>query len=244
MYEYKVYYHEGNKLGIGDDWFQTISAETPQQAYRKFIQGVGVFSEIVYVEDKAFLGGLIEFNNHCKTDTQDGVGEKNKSIETEIPNKDIKKYDCEYQNPSTLDYGVEWKKNITASSHKEAYHKFLEEVGIYPRAVLVGTGLFAKNVLFEDHIAAAKEKEKKEKADALRKQKEADKQKKLKQLKSSVEFGDISVETTTEKILLNIAFNQEKQFNELRKLNSKLWSFWIFFIGLPILAWIIITANS
>ena len=34
------------------------------------------------------------------------------------------------------------------------------------------------------------------------------------------------------------------EYEELKKLNYKLWSFWIFFIGLPILAWIIIAANS
>ena len=157
----------------------------------------------------------------------------------------MKKYDCEYQNPSALGYGVKWQKKITASSHKEAYHKFLEEVGIHPKGVLVGTGLFAKNVLFEDHIAAAKEKEKKEKADAFRiqkeaeadafrMQKEADKQKNLKQIKSSLEFEDITVETTTEKILLNIAFNQEKHFKELKKLNFKLMMFWIILVVIPI----------
>ena len=59
----------------------------------------------------------------------------------------MKKYDCEYQNPSALGYGVKWQKKITASSHKEAYHKFLEEVGIHPKGVLVGTGLFEECVI-------------------------------------------------------------------------------------------------
>ena len=69
--------------------------------------------------------------------------------------------------------------------------------------------------------------------------------------KDLAKSGGITAETSTEKLLLKILDSQQKQpnlnksqFEELKKLNYKLWSFWVFFISLPILAWIIITANS
>ena len=72
----------------------------------------------------------------------------------------MRKYRCQYEDYSTLDYGVPWRKKINATSHKEAYEKFLKDVGIYPQAVQVWTGLFSKIVFFRDHVASAVEKQK------------------------------------------------------------------------------------
>ena len=158
MKKYKVFYRDGKKLGMGDDWFQTISAETPEQAYREFVKKVGAF----------------------------------------------------------------------------------------PRAVNVETGLFGDIDVFDDHVEEAVKRIEEEKAQTGKHpQESADKENSnFDQPKIHAKLEDISATSTTEKLLLNIALTQEKQFQELKKLNYKLWSFWIFFIGLPILAWIIIAANS
>ena len=145
----------------------------------------------------------------------------------------MKKYNCEYRDGHKLNIGNNWeKKGILASNHKEAYEKFIQEVGLYPKSVTVSSGLLGVWKEFDNHLEAAKERVSTDTKDLAK-------------------SGGITAETSTEKLLLKILDSQQKQLNlnksqfeELKKLNYKLWSFWIFFIGLPILAWIIIAVNS
>ena len=54
----------------------------------------------------------------------------------------MKKYNCEYRDGHKLNIGDNWeKKGILASNHKEAYEKFIQEVGLYPKSVTVSSGL-------------------------------------------------------------------------------------------------------
>jgi hypothetical protein len=258
MNEYKVNYHEGNKLGVGDDWFQTVSAETPEQAYRKFIQEVGVFAEIVYVEDTAFFGGLTEFSNHVeeaekrvqeeKAQTgehpQESADRENSTAQSNQMIEDMRKYNCEYEDYSTLDYGVPWRKKINATSHKEAYEKYLKDVGIYPQAVQVWTSLLSKSLFFRDHVASAMEKQRElaEKKKIIKEEKEiivANESFNEQISEITKKQGLNKPESSTEKLLIKIIDLQQNQFDELKKLNFKLMMFWIFLVVLPLLGWLL-----
>ena len=71
----------------------------------------------------------------------------------------MKKYNCEYRDGHKLNIGDNWeKKGILASNHKEAYEKFIQEVGLYPKSVTVSSGLLGVWKEFDNHIEAAKEK--------------------------------------------------------------------------------------
>ena len=164
----------------------------------------------------------------------------------------MKKYQCSYENSEMQ---VILAEKVLASSPREAYEKFIEKVGVQDEIVYVETGFFSSET-FNDHVASVMEKQRElaekkkkneeEKAETSEHpQESADKENSnFDQPKIHAKLEDISATSTTEKLLLNIALTQEKQFQELEKLNYKLWSFWIFFIGLPILAWIIIAVNS
>ena len=66
-----------------------------------------------------------------------------------------------------LKIGDNWiKKGILASNHKEAYEKFIQEVGLYPKSVTVSSGSLGVWKEFDDHIEAAKQRiHEKEKAE-------------------------------------------------------------------------------
>ena len=75
----------------------------------------------------------------------------------------MKKFHCEYQNGAYLNetsetfaatIGNNWQKLIKAETPKEAYEKFIEEVGAYPHPVTVETSFFSDKV-FDNHIEEA-----------------------------------------------------------------------------------------
>jgi len=72
----------------------------------------------------------------------------------------MKKYNCEYRDGHKLlkigDNYIE--KGILASNHKEAYEKFIQEVGLYPKSVTVSSGLLGVWKEFDDHIEEAKQR--------------------------------------------------------------------------------------
>ena len=71
----------------------------------------------------------------------------------------MKKYNCEYRDGHKLNIGDNWeKKGILASNHKEAYEKFIQEVGLYPKSVTVSSGLLGVWKEFDNHIEAVKER--------------------------------------------------------------------------------------
>jgi hypothetical protein len=158
----------------------------------------------------------------------------------------MKKYKVYYQLGYQLGIGEDWQQKTTAETPEQAYREFVKKVGAFPRAVNVEKGFLGFIDVFDDHVEEAEKRIEEEKAQTGKHpQESADKENSnFDQPKIHAKLEDISATSTTEKLLLNIALTQEKQFQELEKLNYKLWSFWIFFIGLPILAWIIIAVNS
>ena len=69
----------------------------------------------------------------------------------------MKKYNCEYRDGHKLNIGDNWeKKGILANNHKEAYEKFIQEVGLYPKSVTVSSGLLGVWKEFDNHIEEAK----------------------------------------------------------------------------------------
>ena len=158
----------------------------------------------------------------------------------------MKKYKVYYKLGDQLGIGEDWQQQISAETPEEAYREFVKKVGTFPRVVNVEKGFLGYIDVFDDHVEEAVKRIEEEKAQTGKHpQESADKENSnFDQPKIHAKLEDISATSTTEKLLLNIALTQEKQFQELKKLNYKLWSFWIFFIGLPILAWIIIAANS
>ena len=161
----------------------------------------------------------------------------------------MKKYKVYYQLGDQLGIGEDWQQKISAETPEQAYREFVKKVGAFPRAVNVETGLFGDIDVFEDHVASAMEKQR----ELAEKKKKIEEEKEVIVAKESFneqiteiteKQGLNKPESSTEKLLIKIIDLQQNQFDELKKLNYKLWSFWIFFIGLPILAWIIIAANS
>ena len=65
MKKYKVYYQQGDQLGIGENWQQQITAETPEEAYREYVKKVGAFPRAVNVATSRF-GGLEVFSAHVE----------------------------------------------------------------------------------------------------------------------------------------------------------------------------------
>ena len=61
------YSREGKKLDIGDNWYKTIEANNPREAYEKFIKDVGVFEKPVIVDGGSFLKGPELFSDHIET---------------------------------------------------------------------------------------------------------------------------------------------------------------------------------
>ena len=61
------YSREGKKLDIGDNWYKTIEANNPREAYEKFIKDVGVFEKPVIVDGGNFLKGPELFSDHIET---------------------------------------------------------------------------------------------------------------------------------------------------------------------------------
>jgi hypothetical protein len=65
----------------------------------------------------------------------------------------MKTYNCEYRDGHKLNIGDNWKKKgILASNHKEAYEKFIQEVGLYPKSVTVSSGLLGVWKEFDKHL--------------------------------------------------------------------------------------------
>ena len=86
------------------------------------------------------------------------------------------KFKCEYEDGDVLLSAKVWKLNVVADDHRQAYEKFIEEVGVFKYRVYVGKGF--KGEYFSDHIEEVKiiEKQKLE----LSKQERAAKAKKEK----------------------------------------------------------------
>ena len=80
----------------------------------------------------------------------------------------MKNYNCEYSEGKELDVGDNWYKTIEANNPREAYEKFIKDVGVFHKPVIVMGGGFLKDPeLFVDHIETLKRKadESKRKAD-------------------------------------------------------------------------------
>ncbi len=135
----------------------------------------------------------------------------------------MSKYKVRYINSASI-------TKIDADSPTEAYKLFLEQTGAEPITVVVGG--FLNSGYFDGHVEEAVKRIEEEKAQTGKHpQESADKENSnFDQPKIHAKLEDISATSTTEKLLLNIALTQEKQFQELKKLNYKLWSFWIFLL--------------
>jgi hypothetical protein len=72
------YSREGKKLDIGDNWYKTIEANNPREAYEKFIKDVGVFQKPVIVDGGNFLKGPELFSDHIEAAEQ-SIHEKEKT---------------------------------------------------------------------------------------------------------------------------------------------------------------------
>ena len=64
MKKYYVYYIEGPSLGIGKEWYQKISGETPAEAYKEFLKKVGIYPKKVQVERGLGLFSNEVFDDH------------------------------------------------------------------------------------------------------------------------------------------------------------------------------------
>jgi len=171
----------------------------------------------------------------------------------------MKKYKCHFYDASTN--AIHSDEEIEAENQQQAYENYIAQVDdILNHDVIVNSpGFFGEDYHFTAHRKKFDDNIQKEitksqsKPNIGAQTQESEKisvnantpnSTNFDQHKIDPKLKDISATSTTEKLLLNIALTQEKQFQELKKLNYKLWSFWIFFIGLPILAWIIIAVNS
>ena len=67
MKNYNCEYREGKELDIGDNWYKTIEANNPREAYEKFIKDVGVFHKPVIVRGGGFLKDPESFVDHIET---------------------------------------------------------------------------------------------------------------------------------------------------------------------------------
>ena len=66
MKYYNCEYREGEELDIGDNWYKTIQANNPREAYEKFIKDVGAFLKPVVVEGSILKGPQL-FSDHIET---------------------------------------------------------------------------------------------------------------------------------------------------------------------------------
>ena len=64
------------------------------------------------------------------------------------------KFKCEYEDGYVLLSTKVWKLNVVADDHRQAYEKFIEEVGVFKYRVYVGKGF--KGEYFSDHIEEVK----------------------------------------------------------------------------------------
>ena len=62
------------------------------------------------------------------------------------------KFKCEYEDGDVLLSTKVWKLNVVADDHRQAYEKFIKEVGVFKYRVYVGKGI--KGEYFSDHIEA------------------------------------------------------------------------------------------
>ncbi len=67
------------------------------------------------------------------------------------------KFKCEYENGYVLSI-QNWRLTIEADDHRQAYEKFIEELGLFDHRVSVISGLFEQCQYFEDHIKSEAEK--------------------------------------------------------------------------------------
>ena len=165
----------------------------------------------------------------------------------------MKKYTVYYLNTYKQGSIEEYWQKIEAESTEQAYEKFIEKVGIFPRVVHVDSGLM-KSEAFDSHLAEYK------KIDPdfdphLAEFKKLETEKEAVDAKESFneqiselikEQGLDKPESSTEKLLIKIIGFQQKQLElnlsqseELKKLNFKLMMFWIFLVVLPVLGWLL-----
>lgn len=122
----------------------------------------------------------------------------------------MKKYNCEYRDGHKLNIGDNWeKKGILANNHKEAYEKFIQEVGIYPKLVTVSFGLFGESKEFDDHIEAENQR-------IIANTNTEDEQSKTSE--SDATKQNINL-TTQEQLLQKIVDNQNKQTEVLNRVH-------------------------
>ena len=154
----------------------------------------------------------------------------------------MKNYNCEYENGTLLKIN-NWKLSVEADDHYHAYKLFLDKAGVQQCRVYVQKGFLDGGMFFDDHMEV-EEPEKRieeQKAETSEHSREsADKENSnFDHPKIDTKLEGISTTSATEKLLLNIALTQEKQFQELKKLNFKLMMFWIFLVVLPLLGWLL-----
>jgi len=64
------------------------------------------------------------------------------------------KFECKYEDGDILSHIKVWKLDVVADYHRQAYEKFIEEVGVFKYLVYVGKGF--KGEYFSDHIEEVK----------------------------------------------------------------------------------------
>lgn len=106
MKKYYVYYIEGPSLGIGEEWYQKISGETPAEAYKEFLKKVGIYPKKVQVERGLGLFSNEVFDDHVEAEkrieeekAQTGKHPQENAKSQSKPNIDAKTQDLdiEYQ---------------------------------------------------------------------------------------------------------------------------------------------------
>ena len=65
----------------------------------------------------------------------------------------MKEYNCQYIEGYDLNIGDNWERRIQADSPRKAYEEFIKDIGAYPNAVSVRSGIMSENIIFEDHVA-------------------------------------------------------------------------------------------
>jgi len=153
------------------------------------------------------------------------------------PQSKMLKFKCEYEDGDVLLSAKIWKLTVEADDHRQAYEKFIKEVGIFKYRVYVGKGF--KGKYFSDHI---KEVINNETEKIIEKEKEVviAKESFDEQISEITKKQGLNKpESSTEKLLIKIIDLQQNQFGELKKLNFKLLMFWIILVVLPLLGWLL-----
>ena len=147
----------------------------------------------------------------------------------------MKKYNCEYRDGHKLNIGDNWeKKGILSSNHKEAYEKFIQEVGLYPKSVTVSSGSLGVWKEFDDHIEAAKqrihemEKVKGEQIESLE-SKEVEQNKNLSTDELLAKI--IQMQKQQSELFENQINNQNEQTESLNKIRWAIVALLIFIVG-------------